>query len=79
MWRPTCLLFAVLLTGCMGDMPKPPPAVTVVCPPIKAYTKAEEQAVAASLASLPAGSPIAAFIADYGALRAAARACANPP
>jgi hypothetical protein len=51
------------------------PTVTVQCLPLKSYTLAEEQSVAAELQTLPQGDPIAGFIADYGAMRSADRAC----
>lgn len=47
----------------------------VVCVPAKAYTPAEEKALAAAIAALPANSPLGGAMVDYGHMRAAARAC----
>lgn len=52
------------------------PAAHSVCLPMKSYTAAQQQAVAAQLAALPPDSPVAGLVVDYGQLRAANRACA---
>lgn len=49
--------------------------VRAVCPPLRSYSPAQEKALGAAVAALPADSPLVAAIADYGSLRAAVRAC----
>lgn len=63
--------------ACAHDNPRPLPLpqTTVVCPPLKAYGLDQEKALAQALAAVPAGSPLVGAMADYGALRAAVRAC----
>ena len=71
------LLFAasaLLLIGCAT----PAAAPTSVCPPVKVYSRSQQDALAAAVASLPPDSPLIAAMLDYGRLRAAARACAKP-
>lgn len=46
-----------------------------VCLPLKAYTPAEEQAMATALLALPEDSIILSWMGDYGELRAADKAC----
>lgn len=60
-----------------ASVPIAPPAPTVktVCLPMTTYSQAQEQAVAAELAKLAPDDPVAAFIVDYGQMRAADRAC----
>lgn len=76
--RLTCSLFAVFLTGCAstGMMPATP-TVATACPQIRTYTPAEEQAAAVALGALMPGNILITFMADYGQLRASARACAQ--
>lgn len=70
-----------ILTGCAATMPviaeSPASQVVVktVCPPIPTYTRAQEQALGAAVAALPVTSPLVSAMADYGAVRAAIRAC----
>lgn len=69
---------AGLLVACVSE--KRPqisdmPAVSVQCLPMASYSKAEQTQVAVELDKLPAGSELARFMVDYGALRAANRAC----
>lgn len=49
--------------------------VKIVCPPIPTYTPTQERALGAAVAALPATSPLVGAMADYGAVRAAVRAC----
>lgn len=51
------------------------PAVTTTCLPLKPYTAADQQQLAAEVASLPPGSALARAMADYAAMRDADRAC----
>ncbi|HEV2530969.1 hypothetical protein [Phenylobacterium sp.] len=53
------------------------PALKAVCPPVRPYSLAEQQALATALAALPPGSPLAQAMVDYGRERAALRACAQ--
>ncbi len=44
------------------------------CPPLVAYSRAQQQQAAAELRALPRGSEIGAMIVDYGKTRDACRA-----
>jgi hypothetical protein len=72
--RTLILIGAAMLAGCATT-----PAVRSQCLPLKTYTPAQEKALADALAALPADSPLAGAMADYGALRAADRACLKGP
>ena len=61
---------ALILAGCAST-----PAVKSVCLPMKVYSKAEEESMAAAVMALPGGSILAQMITDYGAMRDADRAC----
>ncbi len=73
----TVLTAALALAACATAPVVSAPTVAVVCPPITTYTAAQETAMAQALSALPTGSPLATAMADYGKLRAAARACAG--
>ena len=66
---------AVCLSACASMTAPPTVAVQTVCLPQKSYTPAQELAMASAVAALPADSLIVTMIADYGAMRAANRAC----
>lgn len=65
----------LLLCACASEPAAQP---VLLCPPVKTYTKAEEAALADAVGALRAGNPLIGAMLDYGRLRAAARACANP-
>ena len=67
--------WGVLGAACAGGGGAPAVTVTVSCPPLKTYALADERALGAAVAALPPGSPLIGAMADYGALRAADRAC----
>ena len=74
--RPRAALAAVtiFLTGCaMAGFD----AVPGACPPVVAYSQAEQARVAAEVAALPEGALIPGWLADYAVLRAQVRACAR--
>jgi len=62
-------MLIALLTGCESTASSP------VCPVPKEYSAKEQDTAADELAALPKGSVIAKMIAQYGVLRAQARAC----
>jgi hypothetical protein len=64
------LLIAILFlnVGCTGPNPGP-------CPPLKSYTRAENERLAAELEMLPDNAGTIGIIADYMALRDQVRAC----
>lgn len=64
---------ALLAWGCAT------PAIRSQCLPMKDYSAAQQQALAAALAAVAPDSPLVGAMADYGALRAANRACAAHP
>lgn len=66
------ILAALLLSACSTV-----PAVHTQCVPVKAYSADQEKALAAAVVALPPGSALIEAMADYGAMRAAARACAG--
>ncbi|WP_317889633.1 hypothetical protein [Roseicitreum antarcticum] len=45
------------------------------CPPVVAYTRAEQARVADEIAALPEGAVIAEWMADYAVMRDQVRAC----
>lgn len=65
----------IFLTGCAGVSSDAPPGA---CPPVVAYSQAEQARVAAEVALLPEGALIPGWLADYAVLRDQARACQAP-
>lgn len=75
------VLLCLLLAGCasapvISARPAPEVVVKTVCPPIRSYSPDQQKALGAAVAALPADSPLVGAMADYGAIRAAVRACA---
>lgn len=68
------LLVLASLTAC-ATQPKPQPVAAVSCLPLKAYTPAEQKALADRLRKESPDSPLAQAMVDYGKLRDADRAC----
>lgn len=68
-WRPAISLAiaTLLLTSCA--------AAVSSCPPLVAYTDAEQARAADELDALPAGSMLERLIGDYAVLRDQVRAC----
>ena len=64
------LALGLALTGCSTPAP-----VVVGCPPVKAWTLAEQQALKQALAALAPDSILRPAIYDYERMRDAARAC----
>lgn len=63
------------LTACATQPAKlPPPTPVAACLPLKAYTKAEQDALNAQYHALPPDSPVAQAFIDYVKLRDANRA-----
>ena len=65
----------IFLTGCTGVNSDTPPSA---CPPVVAYSPAEQARVAEEVAALPEGALIPGWLADYAVLRAQVRACQAP-
>jgi hypothetical protein len=61
------LILAVVLSSC-ATQPKPSP-----CLPMRAYTIAEQNALALAIGSIPGDNPVVGALTDYAALRAANR------
>jgi hypothetical protein len=74
--RPRAALAAatIFLTGCATAGSDAPPGA---CPPVVAYSEAEQERVAEEVAALPEGALIVGWLADYAVLRDQARACAR--
>jgi len=71
----TALAIATLfLSGCAGVGSDTSPSA---CPPVVAYSEAEQARVADEVAALPEGTVIVGWLADYAVLRDQARACAG--
>jgi hypothetical protein len=68
------LIAALVLTAC-ATKPVSAPVVAASCPALKSYTPAQEAALGSALALLPPDNPLVGAMTDYGALRAADRAC----
>jgi len=77
-WTPPRAALAAattFLTACAGVTSDPPPGA---CPPVVAYSLAEQMRVAEEIAALPEEAQIVAWLADYAVLRDQARACRSP-
>lgn len=71
-------LICVLLAGCASEPAVPPvpkPVAAVTCLPLATYSPAQETALGGALAALDPANPIVSAMGDYGAMRAADRAC----
>lgn len=69
---PRLLLLAILalsISGCGTVVSNP------TCQPVMPWTPAQQAKVADELKPLPADDPLRLFVADYGVMRAGARAC----
>ncbi len=72
---PAALVIAMLFSsGCAGVGSDVSPRV---CPPVVAYSQAEQARVADEVATLPEGTLIVSWLADYAMLRDQVRACAR--
>ena len=74
-WTPPHAALAaatIFLSGCAGVSSDAPPGA---CPPVVAYSQAEQARVAEEVAPLPEGALIPDWLADYAVLRDQARAC----
>ena len=74
-WTPPHAALAaatIFLSGCAGVSSDAPPGA---CPPVVAYSQAEQARVAKEVAALPEGALIPDWLADYAVLRDQARAC----
>ena len=77
-WTPPRAALAaatIFLTGCATAGSDAPPGA---CPPVVAYSPAEQARVAAEVAALPEGTLNPDWLADYAVLRDQARACRSP-
>ena len=63
------MLFLSACAGVGSDTP------SKSCPPVVAYSRAEQARVAEEVAALPEGAVIVGWLADYAVLRGQARAC----
>ena len=75
-WTPPRAALAaatIFLTACAGVSSDAPPTA---CPPVVAYSQAEQMRVAEEVAALPEGALIPDWLADYAVLRDQARVCA---
>lgn len=71
-----CIAGGLFLCGCATTAPAPPvSAPSVVCLPVVNYDAATEKKMAAELALLPPDDVLVSAMTDYGATRAALRAC----
>jgi len=60
--------------GCVTLGSEGPPSA---CPPVVAYSDAEQARVAEEVAALPEGARIVSWLADYAVLRAQVRTCSS--
>ena len=73
MRRPLALTAAtILLTACAGAGFD---STHSACPPVVAYSQAEQARVAGEVAALPEGAMIVGWLADYAVLRDQVRHC----
>nr|WP_036708316.1 hypothetical protein [Paracoccus sanguinis] len=76
-WTPPRAALAaatIFLTGCATAGSDASPSA---CPPVVAYSPAEQMRVAEEVAALPEEALIVGWLADYAVLRDQARACAR--
>ncbi|MCC6006489.1 MAG: hypothetical protein JJU40_02290 [Rhodobacteraceae bacterium] len=75
--QPAAVLAAVtsFLTACAGVGSDAPPGA---CPPVVAYSQAEQMRVAEEVEALPDDALIVSWLADYAVLRDQALACQAP-
>ena len=64
----------IFLTGCAGVSSDAPPGA---CPPVVAYSQAEQARVAEEVAALHEETLLPGWLADYAVLREQVRACAR--
>lgn len=57
---------ALMLASCATAPPDAPPPA---CPPVKAYSQSEQNALAVAIAALPPDNPLIGATLDYGRLR----------
>lgn len=76
-WRQlqTALVIATLLLTACAEVGSDPPHGA--CPPVVAYSEAEQARVADEVAALPEDALIVGWLADYAVLRDQVRACAS--
>ena len=72
--RAALAIAMIFLTGCAGVSSDAPPSA---CPPVVAYSQAEQARVAEEVTALPEGALIHDWLANYAVLRDQARACAT--
>ena len=65
----------IFLTACAGVNSDTAPGA---CPPVVAYSQAEQARVAEEVAALPVGALIPDWLADYAVLREQVQACRPP-
>lgn len=58
-----------------AQLPPPAPVAAPVCLPLVTYSPAQQKALAEQLKTIPADSPLAQAVIDYGKMRDADRAC----
>ena len=68
------MIATLLLTACAEVGSDPPHGA---CPPVVAYSEAEQARVADEVAALPEDALIVGWLADYAVLRDQVRACAS--
>jgi len=64
----------IFLTACAGVSSNAPPGA---CPPVVAYSQAEQARLAEEVGTLSEGALTVGWLADYAVLRDQARACAR--
>ena len=76
LWRASLTILPACLTSCgVGGSSGAPAVNACAALPLASYTRAQQDAVADELAGAPTGAAWPGFMADYGRLRAAVRAC----
>lgn len=68
------LTISACISASQAPCPAGPPA-PVICPPLRPWSAADQQAALLEYTSLPAKATLRQFVLDYKAMRDAARAC----
>jgi hypothetical protein len=69
------LILLPLLLGLAGCPGVAPIDIQTACPPLRAWSAADQKALADALAPIPESSPLWALEKDWGQMRDAIRAC----
>ncbi|MGX1005367.1 hypothetical protein ACSSV6_003958 [Roseovarius sp. MBR-38] len=74
-WRPPAAVLVTLMLWLSACATVGSDGPSQVCPPVVAYSRADQARAATEVEALPEGAMIARMLSDYAVLRDQARAC----